>query len=175
MHWQIVTARRYGQIIPWQRNEWVYCCYLEFKLCYLKNLKLSSIRIKRIIRANSFAGKKSRRVFALFKSIFLRNQSLSNAGWFYGKKRKIGKGNPYLAENRLSKNEMWCAANNHNDTCHTFGFVGSNLNQEVIYKISNFHEIVPNFTYSQKSYFYKHNWRLIDQLLLPYQFYGKGM
>ena len=29
--------------------------------------------------------------FALFLSIFLRNQSLSNVRWFYGKKRKIGR------------------------------------------------------------------------------------
>ena len=35
------------------------------------------------------------------KSIFLRNRSLSNARWFYGKKRKIGKGNLYITENRL--------------------------------------------------------------------------
>ena len=36
----------------------------------------------------------------------------------YVKKRKIGKGNPYLPENRVSNTEMWCAANNHNDACH---------------------------------------------------------
>ena len=63
--------------------------------------------------------KKRRQVFALFKSIFLRNQSLSDARWFYGKNCKIGKGNPHLTENRFSKNEMWCATDNHNDTCHT--------------------------------------------------------
>ena len=32
--------------------------------------------------------------------IFLRNRSLSDARWFYGKKRKIGKGNLYITENR---------------------------------------------------------------------------
>ena len=31
------------------------------------------------------------------------------------------------------------------------GFLDSNFNKAVIDKISNFHEIVPNFTYSQKS------------------------
>ena len=33
-------------------------------------------------------------------------------------KRKIGKENLYLAENRLSRNEMWCAADNHNYMRH---------------------------------------------------------
>ena len=33
--------------------------------------------------------------------------------------RKIGKGNLYLTENRLSWNEMCCASDNHNYMCHT--------------------------------------------------------
>ena len=91
--------------------------------------------------------------FALFKSIFLRNRSLSNAGGFGGKKRKIGKGNLYLTENQLRKNEMWCASDNHNDMCHirAKGHLDLNFNEAVIYKISIFKEIAPNFTYSQKS------------------------
>ena len=40
--------------------------------------------------------KKGRRVFALFKRIFVRNWFWSNARWFYGKKHKIGQGNLYL-------------------------------------------------------------------------------
>ena len=39
--------------------------------------------------------KKRRRVLALFISIFLRNRSLSDARWFYSKKRRIGKGNHF--------------------------------------------------------------------------------
>ena len=35
-----------------------------------------------------------------------------------GKKCKIGKGNLYLSENRISRNEMLCAADNHNNMCH---------------------------------------------------------
>ena len=48
---------------------------------------------------------------------------------------------------------MWCTTDNHNDMCHTCakGFLDSDFYQAVINKISNFHEIVPNFTYSQKS------------------------
>ena len=67
--------------------------------------------------------------------------------------RKIGKGNLYLTKNPLSRNEMWCAADNHNYMCHPCakGFLDLNLNEAVIDKISIFHEIAPNFIYSQKS------------------------
>ena len=90
-------------------------CYLEFKLRYLKNLKLFSIKdlFEPIVLR-----KRRRRVFALFKSIFLRNRSLSNARWFCGRKRKIGKGNLSLTENRLSINEMWYAEDDHNNMYH---------------------------------------------------------
>ena len=50
-------------------------------------------------------------------SIFLRNKSLIDARWFYGKKHKIVKGNMYLTGNQLSRNEMWCAVDNHNCMC----------------------------------------------------------
>ena len=63
--------------------------------------------------------KKRRRVLALFVSIFSRNRSLSDARWFCGKKRKIGKGNLYLTENRLSWNVMCCASDNDNYMCQT--------------------------------------------------------
>ena len=44
----------------------------------------------------------------------------------------------------------------------------SNFNEAVIDKISNFQEIAPYFTYSQKSLFLKLNWNFLDQVLLPY-------
>ena len=76
-----------------------YCiyCYPGFKLGYLKNLKLFSIKSKRIIWVFNFA-KKRWCVFALFKSIFLRHQSMSNTRWFCSKTHKIGKGNLYLTK-----------------------------------------------------------------------------
>ena len=49
----------------------------------------------------------------------MRNQSLSNAKWFYVKKRKIGKEYLYSTKNQLSENEMWGVADDLNDTCHT--------------------------------------------------------
>ena len=47
-------------------------------------------------------------------------------------------------------NEMLRASDNHNNMCAK-GRLDSNLNEVVIYKISIFNEIVPNFKYSQKS------------------------
>ena len=95
--------------------------YLEFKLRYLKNLKLFSIRVKELFEPTVL--RKNRRFFFFFffflLSIFLRNRSLSNAVCFYNKTRKIGKGNLYSI--------MWCAA----DMCHICakGFLDSNFKQ----------------------------------------------
>ena len=80
-------------------------CYHEFKLRYLKNQKLFSTTVKALFEPTVLR-KKRRRIFALFKSIFLRNRSLSNARWFYGKKRKIGKGNLYL-RGYCTPNQKW--------------------------------------------------------------------
>ena len=69
--------------------------------------------------------------FLLFLKAFSWETDLLVAlGDFTVKKRKIWKGNPYVTENRLSENKMWCAADNHNDTCHTRakGFLDLNFN-----------------------------------------------
>ena len=44
--------------------------------------------------------------------------------------RKIGKGNLYLTENRLSWNKIRCAADKHNYTCYTCAkeFLDANFN-----------------------------------------------
>ena len=39
--------------------------------------------------------------------------------------------------------------------------------------MSNFHDIAPNFTFSQK--FSKYICNFLDQLIHPYKFYGKDM
>ena len=49
-----------------------------------------------------------------------------------------------------------------------------NFNWSVTNKISNFHEIAPN-SHIHKLQFFMHNWKLIDQLLLPYKFHGSGI
>ena len=67
--------------------------------------------------------------------------------------REIWKGNLYLTENRLSWNKMCCALDNYNYMCHTCSkkFLNLSFNLAVIDQISNFHDIAPNFTFSQKS------------------------
>ena len=49
----------------------------------------------------------------------VNNDRSLTLGDFTAKKRKIGKGNLSLTENRLSRNEMWCVSDNHNYMCHT--------------------------------------------------------
>ena len=115
--------------------------------------------------------------------LFLRSFSWKTELWvtlgdFNGKKSEIGKGNLYLTKNPLRRNEIWCAAGNHNYMSHLCakGFSDSNLNYTVIDKISNFQEIVPYFTYSQKIVIFKSIIvTFLDQLLLPYKFCGKDM
>ena len=95
-------------------------CYLIFKRRCLKTWKNWFNYSKRIIWACSFCEKKGDGFFGLFKSIFLRNQSLSrpNAMWFYGKNAKLEREICILTENRSNRNEMWCAADSHNYMCH---------------------------------------------------------
>ena len=65
-------------------------CYFEFKLRYLKNLKLFSISVNEIIEAYSFTEKR-RRVFALFKSIFLKTDLWETLGDSAVKNVKLGR------------------------------------------------------------------------------------
>ena len=48
---------------------------------------------------------------------------------------------------------MWFVLDNHMCQIRAKELYDSNLNFVVIYKISIFNEIAPNFTYSQKGYF----------------------
>ena len=121
-------------------------CYLGFKLSYLKKPEIVFNLSKRIIWAYSFV-KKRQQVLALFISIFLRNQSLSNARWFYSKKRKIGKGDLYLTENRLNWSEMCCASYNWNYMYHTCAkeFFKFELQWSSYWQNINFSRYCPKF------------------------------
>ena len=109
-------------------------CYLEFKPCSLINLKLFSVRVKELCEPIVLQKKKKKKkkltVFTLFKRILLRKRSLSNARQFYGKKAKLGRKICILTENWLSRNEILCAAGNHNYMSHMCakGFLDSNFN-----------------------------------------------
>ena len=61
------------------------------------------------------------------------------------KNSKIGKRNLYSTENRLGRNEIWCAEDNHSYMRHINKklFLYSNFNEAVIDKISIFQEIAP--------------------------------
>ena len=87
-------------------------------------------------------------LIALVKSIFLRFRFLSNARWFYGKKYKIWKGNQNWKLMKYTQN-----VDNQNFMCYICAkeFSASNFNlKAVIDKISIFHKIAQNFSYSQK-------------------------
>ena len=121
--------------------------------------------------------KKRRQVLALFISIFLRNQSLSDARWFYGKKRKIGKGNLYLTENRLRWNKMCCASDNHNYMCQTCAkeFLNFELQLSSYWQNIKFSQYCPKFHIFTKIVFFKYICNFLDQLLHRYKFYGRDM
>ena len=117
--------------------------------------------------------KKRWRVLTLFISIFLRNRSLSDARWFYGKKRKIGKENLYLTENRLSWNEMCCASDNHNyNVSHMckriFKF------EQLLTKYQIF-TILPQISHFYKNRNFSGISNFLDQLFHPYKFFGRDM
>ena len=64
---------------------------------------------------------------------------------------KIGKGNVYLTENRLSGNQMWCVADNHNHMCNICakGFFDLNFTKQLLTKYI-FTKLPQICTYSQK-------------------------
>ena len=68
--------------------------------------------------------------FALFKAFSWETDLWVKLGDFTVKNAKLWKGNLYLTENRLSGNEMWCAADNYNYMCHIYvkGFLDLNFN-----------------------------------------------
>ena len=51
----------------------------------------------------------------------------------------------------------------------------SNAPLSSYWQISIFHDIAPNFTFSQKSSFFKYICNFLDQLLHPYKSYGRDM
>ena len=77
----------------WTCKTWnpamLYCC-IEFKVRYLKNLKLFSIRVKELFDPLVLR-RKGDGCLLLFWNIYLRNRSLSNARWFCAKNLKLGR------------------------------------------------------------------------------------
>ena len=86
-------------------------CYLEFKFCYLKNMKLCLIIVKELFE---HILQKQSMGFSPLKSISLRNRSLSD---FRVKNTKLRR-NLYLIENWLCRNKIWCVVDNYTYMCH---------------------------------------------------------
>ena len=128
------------------------CCYFEFKLRYLKNLKLFSIRVKELFeptvlqKTNKQTNKQTDR-FLLFLKAFSWETNLWVTLGDFTVKRKIGEGNLYSTETRLGRNKMWCAEDNHSYMCHICakGFLDSNFNEAVIDKNIHFSRKCPKF------------------------------
>ena len=157
----MVEGSQLGAFCPWIGHN-VLLPWIQ--ICYLKNLKLFSIRMKEYLSLGPIGLQKSADGFLSFKSIFLRNTALwVTLGDFTLKRAKLG--DRYLTENRFGRNEIWCAKR----------FLDSNFNFAVINKISIFQEIAPNFEYSWKLQCFKYNWNFLDQLLLRYKSYGREM
>ena len=110
-----------------------------------------------------------------FESIFLRNQSLSNARWLYDKKKQNCEGESVFTENRSSRNE--CGVLQITTIiCVIYvqkNFKIRNLIKQLLTKYQIFTKL------SQISHIHKNrncsNWNFSDQLLLPYKFYGRDM
>ena len=112
---------------------------LNSNFAILKKPEIVFNKSKRIIWAYSFM--KRGDGFLLFLKAFSWETDLwVTLGDFAVKQRKIRKGNLYLTENWLSRNEMWCATDNHNNMCPICAKVllDSNFNQAVIYKLEFF-------------------------------------
>ena len=127
-------------------------CYLEFKLHYLKNLKLFTRR-KIITWAYSFANKGDG--FLLFLKAFFWDADLWEAlGDFMEKKNPQNlEGDLDLTKNRLSRNKMWCAVHNHNYMCHICvkGFLDSNFNCKRLLTKCRFFTKLPQISHTHKN------------------------
>ena len=91
-------------------------------------------------------------------------------------KCKIGKRNLYLTENRLGRNEIRCAEDNHSYMPHimckrTFILELFNYCQQN----NKFSQNCPKFHIFTKIIILKVFWKYLDKLLLPCNFYGRDM
>ena len=93
-------------------------CYREFKLRYLKNLKLFSIRVKELFEPIVLRKKKATGFLLFLKAFSSETDLRLTLGDFTVKRRKIRKGNLYITENRLGRNEIWYAKDNHSCMSH---------------------------------------------------------
>ena len=82
----------------------------------------------------------------------------------------------YSTENQLSRNEMWCAADNRNYMSHICakGFSDSILNQPVI-EYQNQQNCPKFHIFIKIDFFKKYDWKEIGQLLGTCKCYDRDM
>ena len=92
-------------------------------------MKLFSIKVKELFEP-IVLWKKGDGILLYLKTFSWETDLWVISGDITVKNSKIGKGNLYLTENRLSRNEMWGAVDNHNYMCHICAeeFWDSNFN-----------------------------------------------
>ena len=70
--------------------------------------------------------------------------------------------------NRLSRNKMWCASDNHNNMCH--------ICAKELLDLKPVNINCPQFyIFTKIIIFFKYNWIFLDQPLLPYKFHSSDM
>ena len=151
-------------------------CYLEYKLSYLKNLKLFSIRVKEI--SEPIVLKKRRQVLALFISIFLRNRSLSDARWFYGKKTQNWEGKSVFnwKSIKLKRNALCFRLSQLYGSHMCKGIFKFELQLSSYWQNINFSRNCPKFHIFTKIIIFQVSFpNFLDHLLHPYKFYGRDM
>ena len=79
-----------------------------------------SIRVKELFEPIVCEKKKLTGFCSFLKAFSWETDLWVTLGDFTRKKCKIGEGNLYLTENRLGRNEIWCAEDNHTYMCHIY-------------------------------------------------------
>ena len=92
-------------------------CYLEFKFRFLKILKLFSIIVKELWKL-IVLWRTGDGFLHFLKAFSWETDVWVTLGNFTVKHAKIGKGNLFLTENRLNRDEMWYVADKHIYMCH---------------------------------------------------------
>ena len=111
--WKLVKGSQLCAFCPYA----IVYCYPEFKLRYVKNLKLFLIRIKELLEP--IVLRKKGDGFLLFLKAFSWETDLwVTLGDFTVKDAKFGKEIFILTDNWLGRNEVWYAEDNHSYMCH---------------------------------------------------------
>ena len=155
-------------------------CYLEFKLCYHKNLKLFSIKVKELLEPIVLQ-KKGNGCLLFLKAFSWETDLWVTLCKFMVKNAKIGKGSLYLTVNQLlSWNETWCAVlqiitNIMSHMCKRI-FFKNQTSISTYWQNIKFSWNCPKFHIFTKIVIFQVYLQLFRPIQLhPYKFYGRDM